>query len=165
VLIHFDSTTNATPLTSDRSRGVLEFCRAVGATVFTVNFLYVKGEDSERLAQQFYQRLASYSAGDRVLENVGGARFSRQRCWLLDHRSIEFILNETGGNLFAYNMLVLPEDWLFYVGNSILLQVVSNEQEATLRISEEQYAAFRELGIPHEPGCSQWSGLPEAPRK
>jgi hypothetical protein len=62
-------------------------------------------------------------------------------------------------------VLRLPEDWLFYAGDMILLQIVTHEQEATLRVSEVQYAEFKKLGIPHAPGCPRWSSLPEQPTR
>ena len=77
--------------------------------------------------------------------------------------SIEAILKETSGNLLAYDVCNLPEDWLFYLGDEILLQIVSHEQEATLRLSNFQYAEFRKLGIPHKQGQARWSALPESP--
>ena len=152
-------------LTPDQSRAILEFCRFAGATLFTVNFVFTKGDESERLMRAFYERLAPFSVGEKDLENICGNGFSRQSCYALDERSIEAILNETGGDLLAYDVLHLPEDWLFYVGNLILLQIVTHEQEATLRISENQYAEFKNLGIPHAPGCPQWSALPEEPTR
>jgi hypothetical protein len=142
---------------------LLQFCRRVGAATFTVNFLYVKGENSERAANDFFQRLSAFLAGERVLENIYGEGFRRQECWVLTDESIDAILTETAGNLFAYEVLCLPEDWVFYVGDAILLQIVSHEQEATLRLSDAQYAEFAELGIPHKPGQPQWSYLPESP--
>jgi hypothetical protein len=59
----------------------------------------------------------------------------------------------------------MPENWLFYVGDAIILQVVSHEQEATIRLSETQYAEFKTLGIAHQQGQPQWSGLPEVPMR
>jgi hypothetical protein len=156
---------NSRSLTPDQSRGILNFCRSAGATLFTVNFVFVKGEESERLMREFYERLAPFSSGEKELENICSDGFSPRSCWVLDDRSIEAILNETDGDLLAYDVLYLPEDWLFYVGDMILLQIVTHEQEATLRVSEVQYAEFKKLGIPHTPGCPQWSGLPEEPRR
>src|SRR2546425_452009 len=140
----------ANPLTASQSRDFLNFCRSVGGTVFTVNFPFVKGEESERLAHAFYQRLSRFSAGERLLENVFGNGFGNHECWVLNDESVEAILTETAGNLFAYNLLYLPEEWLAYVGDRIVLQVVSHEQEVTLRLSETQYAEFAKLGIPHK---------------
>jgi len=152
-------------LTLDQSRSVLEFCRSAGATLFTVNFVYAKDDESEKLMREFYERLSQFSWGEKDLENICGDGFSRQSCYVLNERSIEAILNETGGDVLAYNVLELPEDWLFYVDNMILLQIVTHEQEATLRISEVQYSEFKKLGIPHTPGCPRWSGLPEEPTR
>jgi len=152
-------------LTPDQSRGILEFCRSAGATLFTVNFVFVKGEESERLMQEFYKRLSTFSYGEKDLENICGNGFSRQSCWALDDRSTEAILNETGGDLLSYNVMDLPEDWLFYIDDIILLQIVTHEQEATLRVSEMQYEEFKKVGIPHTPGCPQWSVLPEQPTR
>jgi hypothetical protein len=164
VLIHFDSTLpGACPLSEAQSRALLQFCRRLGAATFTVNFLYVKGEDSEQAAKNFYQRLSAFSAGDRVLENICGEGFQRQECWVLTDESIDTIMTETVGNLFAYNVLYLPEDWLFYVGDAVLLQVVSHEQEATLRLPDDRYAEFTRLGIQFEEGQPRWSTLPESP--
>lgn len=153
----------AYPLQRRQSRDLLQFCRSVGQTVFTVNFLTVKGEESEQRADVFYQKLSAFSAGKRVLESLYGNGFASRECWVLNDESLEVILEETAGNLFAYNLLYLPEDWLFYVGDSILLQVVSHEQEATLRLSDAQYSNFTRLGIPHKHGQPQYSGLPEMP--
>jgi hypothetical protein len=150
-------------LTLNQSRGILQFCRSAGATLFTVNFVFVKGEESERLMEEFYERLSPFSRGEKDLENASGDGFVRQSCWVLEERSAEAILNETGGDLFAYDVPNLPEDWLFYVDDFIFLQVITHEQEATLRVSEAQYAEFKKLGIPHAPGCPKWSGLPEEP--
>jgi hypothetical protein len=97
------------------------------------------------------------------VENVYGNGFGRHECWTLNDESVEVILTETAGNLFAYNVLYLPEEWLVYVGDAIILQAVSHEQEITLRLSETQYSEFRKLGIPHKQGQPQWSGLPESP--
>lgn len=82
---------------------------------------------------------------------------------MLTDESIEAILTQTAGDLLAYNVLHLPEDWLFYVGDAILLQIVSHEQEATLRLSDSQYAEFTKLGIPHKQGQPRWSALPGSP--
>lgn len=165
MLIHFDTSILSFPLSEAQSRALLQFCRRVGAATFTVNFLYVKGEDSEQAAKNFFQRLSLFSAGKVVLENIYGGGFTRQECWILSNESIETILTETAGNLLAYNMLCLPEDWLFYVGDAILLQIVSHEQEVTLRLSEAQYVEFAELRIPHKAGPAQWSALPESPQR
>jgi hypothetical protein len=164
MLIHFDSSLpGARPLSEAQGRALLQFCHRVGAATFTVNFLYVKGEDSEQTANNFYQRFREFSAGERVVENIYGQSFPRQECWLLMDESIEAILTETAGNLLAYNVLHLPEDWLFYVGDVILLQIVSHEQEATLRLSGSQYSEFAKLGIPHKQGLPRWSAFPESP--
>jgi hypothetical protein len=153
----------AYPLTASQSRDLLNFCRAVSGNVFTVNFLFVKGEESERLAHSFYQRISRFSAGERLLEKVYGNGFASHECWTLNDKSVEVILEETAGNLFAYNVLCLPEEWLFYVGDAIILQAVSHEQEITLRLSETQYSEFTKLSIPHKQGQAQYSGLPESP--
>jgi len=131
--------------------------------VFTVNFFFVKDEESERLAHAFYQRLSTFSAGEKLLENVFGNGLGSHECWVLNDESVEAILTETDGNLFTYNVLYKPEDWLIYAGDQIVLQVVSHEQEVTLRLSEIQYSEFTKLGIPHKQGQPQWSGLPERP--
>ena len=145
---------NSRSLTTEQTRALLEFCRFAGATLFTVNFVFAKGDESERLMREFYERLGPLSCDERDLENICGNGFSRQSCWVLNERSIEAILKETGGDLLAYDVLRLPEDWLFYVGNMILLQIVTHEQEATLRISDVQYAEFKKLGIPHAFGLT-----------
>jgi len=133
--------------------------------VFTVNFVFAKDEENEKRMEAFYTRLSPFSAGEKILENIGGDGFSLQACWVLDDQSTEAILNETGGDLLAYKALEMPEDWLFYTGDSILLQIVTHEQEATLRLSEPQYELFRNLGIEHARGCPRWSCLPEEPTR
>jgi hypothetical protein len=164
MLIHFDSSVpGAYPFSKEQSRALLQFCHRIGATTFTVNFLYVSGEDSEHAAKSFFQRLSVFAVGQSVLENIYGDGFRRQACWALTDKSIDAVLTETAGNLLAYNVLCIPEDWLFYVGDAIILQVVSHEQEATLRLSDAQYADFTKLKIPHKVGPPQWSGLPELP--
>jgi hypothetical protein len=164
MLIHFVGTGMKTrSLTLNKSRSILQFCRSAGATLFTVNFLFVKGEETERLMEKFYERLSAFSGGERVLENICGDGFGLHACWVLDEGSMDVILNETGGDLFAYDVTNLPEDWVFYVGDSVFLQIVTHEQEAICRVSETQYERFKELEIPHEPGCRQWSCLPEEP--
>jgi hypothetical protein len=166
MVVHIDSTMpQAYPLTLVQSRDLLGFCRSVGAAVFTVNFLYVKGEESEERAHAFYRRFRIFSDGERLLESVCGNGFELRESWVLNDESIKAILMETRGNLFAYNVLYLPEDWLFYVGDAIILQVVSHEQEATMRLSKTQYAEFKTLGIAHQQGQPQWSGLPELPMR
>lgn len=81
MLIHFDSSLpGACPPSEAQSRALLEFCHRVGVATFTVNFLYVKGEDSERTADNFYQRFRGFSAGERVLESIYGQGFRRQEC-------------------------------------------------------------------------------------
>src|SRR5579883_1445036 len=90
-------------LTLDQSRSVLEFCHSAGATLFTVNFVFAKDDNSERLMQEFYQRLSPFSWGEKDLEKICGDGFRRQPCYVLDEQSIEAILNETGGDLLAYN--------------------------------------------------------------
>jgi len=166
MVVHIDSTMpQACPLTLVQSRSLLGFCRRVGAVFFTVNFLYVKGKKSEQLAHTFYQRFGIFSCGERLLKNVCGKGFQLRKSWVLNDESIKAILTETRGNLFAYNVLCLPEDWLFYIGDAIILQVVSHEQEATMRLSETQYAEFKTLGIAHQQGQPQWSGLPEVPMR
>lgn len=72
---------------------------------------------------------------------------------MLDERSADAILNETGADLFAYDTPNLPEDWLFYAGDFILLPIITHEQQAILRISDSQHAEFKKLGIPHTFGA------------
>jgi hypothetical protein len=145
MLIHFVGTGGRTQsLTLTQSRRILQFCLSSGANLFTVDFPFVKGEESEKLMQEFYERLSPFAGSERLLENIGGDRFKRMACWILNERSIELILKETDGDLFAYDRTRLPEDWLFYVGDSIFLQIVTHEQEAILRISEAQYAKIKE---------------------
>ncbi len=166
MIVHIDSTTKgAYPLSEQQTRALLRFCQSVGADVFTVNFLFVKGEDSERLAEEFYCRLAPFAAGQRMLECVYGNGFKQQDCWSLTEDTVELVVRETQGNLLAYNILNLPEDWLFYVGDSAKLQVVSHEQEITLRLTDAEYAVFSRLGIPGAPGQPEYSGLPEVPTR
>lgn len=152
-------------LTPERSRALLEFCRSCGATVFTVNFLCVKGEESETLMDAFFDRLSPFSAEQKVLECIQSSGFKLQPCWALNDASIELLLQETSGDLFAYNILCLPEDWVFYRDDSILLQIVSHEHEATLRISVKEHEVFQTLGIPHRLGLPEWTGLSEGPSK
>src|SRR5206468_434430 len=147
------------------SGALLEFCHSCGASVFTVNFLYVKGEDSERLTEEFYERLSRFAVGERMLECIEGSGFKLQPSWALNESSIELILQETQGDLFAYNILYLPEDWLVYRDDAILLQIVSHEQEATLRLSIAEYERFQALAIPHSLGLAQWTGLPDEPNR
>ena len=150
-------------MTPEKSKSLLYFCHSCGASVFTVKFLCVKGEESERLMNAFYERLSRFSAGDKVLECIESSGFKRQPSWILNDASIELILRETSGDLFAYNILYLPEDWLLYRDDTILLQIVSHEQEATLRLSPAEYEKFRSLGIPHSLEPAKWTGLPEEP--
>lgn len=164
MLINFVGTRGRTrTFTRDQSKKILQFCRFAGATLFTVNFVFVKGEASEKLMEEFYARLSRFSCGENDLENPCGDGFARRDCWVLDDQSVETILDETNGDLFAYDTPNLPEDWLFYAGDTILLQIITHEQEATLRMSETQYAEFKKLGITHALGCPRWSGLPEEP--
>jgi hypothetical protein len=111
---------------------------------------------------KFRERLAPFSAGRQVLENCGGGRFQEMECWELNTRSLDVILAEADDDLFA-SFQYGPEDWIFYVDDSILLQIVTHEQEATLRLNGEQYSAFEALGVSHGKGCPKWSGLPETP--
>jgi hypothetical protein len=140
-------------LTPEKSKSLLHFCHSCGASLFTVNFLCDKGEESERLMVAFYGRLSGFAAGDKVLECIESSGFKRQPSWFLNDASIELILRETNGDLFAYNILYLPEDWLLYRDDTIFFQLVSHEQEATLRLSAAEYAKFRSLGIPHSLGA------------
>lgn len=162
MLINFVGTGSKTEsLTREQSKNILQFCRSAGATLFTVNFVFVKGDASEKRMEEFYARLSRFSCGEKDLENSCGDGFARRECWVLDDQSVETILNEANGDLFAYDTPNLPEDWLFYVGDIIVLQIITHEQEATLRISETQYAEFKKLEITHALGCPRWSGLPE----
>jgi len=153
------------PLTIDQSRSLLNWCIREGATLFTVNFLFVKGEDSESLCNAFYDRMEPFAAGIRLLECVEGNGFELQSSFHLNQESLEQILRETSGNLFRNSILYLPEDWLFYIEDLILLQIVNHEDSATIRVNEQQYRTFDALGIPHQAGCSEWSGLTEEPVK
>lgn len=54
---------NTRSLTADQSRNLLQFCRSAGATLFTVNFLFVEGE--EKRMQGFYGRLSPFLLGER----------------------------------------------------------------------------------------------------
>jgi hypothetical protein len=163
VIVHIDiDTKGAFPLSEQQSRALLRFCRSVGADVFTVNFLFVKGEESERLAEEFYDRLAPFKAEQKLLECPYGNGFKHQDCWSLTDQTIDIIVNETHGNLLACNILNLPEDWLIYLGDYIILQA-SYEMEITLRLTDAQFAAFSQLGIPYSSGQPKWSGLPEFP--
>jgi hypothetical protein len=123
-----------------------------------------KVEESEGLADAFFQRFRVFSDGKRLLENAY-AGFELRESWVLNNQSIKDILTETRGNLFAYDLLNQPEDWRFYVGDAIILQVDSQEQEATMRLSDAQYAEFKALGIGHQQGQPRWSGLPEVPMR
>jgi hypothetical protein len=110
MLAHIDSSMpQAYPLTLAQSRDLLGFCRSVGA-VFTVNFLCVKGEESEQLAKAFCQRSSIFSVRERLLENIYGNGFEHRESWALNDESIKAILTETRGDLFTYNLLYLPED-------------------------------------------------------
>ena len=53
-----------------------------------------------------------FSEGERPLENVYGNGFGSDECWTLSDESVEAILTETAGNLFAYTVLCLPENRL-----------------------------------------------------
>jgi hypothetical protein len=164
MLIHFLGVYGSErTLTPEKSRALLEFCRSCGATVFAVNFLYVKGEKNERVMEAFYEKLLPFSAGQQVLECIEGSGFRAQPCWTLNDSSIELILRDTSGDLFAYDILHQPEDWLFYRADFILLQIVSHEQEAILRVSATEYERFQTLQIPHGSGLPQWTRLPEQP--
>ena len=164
MIVHIDcDTKGAFPLSEQQSRALLRFCRSVGADVFTVNFLFVRGEESERLAEEFYGRLAPFAAEQKLLECVCGNGFKQQDCWSLTDQTIDVIVTETHGNLFAHSILKLPEDWMIYLGDYVILQVVTHEQEITLRLTDAQFAAFSQLGIPYSPGQPEWSGLPEFP--
>jgi hypothetical protein len=134
-----------------------------GVAIFTVNFLIVKGEESEKLMESFYERLSPFSEGHKVLESIEGSGFKPQECWALNDQSIELILRETSGDLFSDNILYLPEDWLFYREDSIFLQIVSHVHEATLRVAAAEYEQFQSLGITHKLGLAQYTGLPERP--
>ena len=46
------------------------------------------------------------------MENVYGNGFGSHECWTLSDESVEAILTETAGNLFAYTVLCLPENRL-----------------------------------------------------
>jgi hypothetical protein len=155
---------NAPALSPAQSSALLEFCRSLGATRFTANFIYAQGDaENERLMSCFYDRLRPFSAGKANLENIFGNGFQEQECWLLDERSIETIVKESNGDLLSYDACNLPEDWVVYVDDSILLQVVTHEREAILRLTEQQYTEFKNLGISHTLGLPQWTGLPEQP--
>ena len=164
MIIHVDSSTKgAYPLSERQTRDLLRFCGSVGASTFAVSFLYVKGEESERLADEFYRRLAPFSAGRKNLEKVYGNGFAERDCWSLTEEAIELIVKETRGNLLAYDLLKLPEEWLIYVGDTILLQAVNHEQELILRLTATQFRSFEQLGIPYLPGQAKYSNLPENP--
>jgi len=172
VVIHIDSSVRgAYPLSEQQTRNLLRFCQSAGAELFSVTFLYVKGEQSETAADNFFQRLDPFMAGKHLVEKILGDGYEPRECWRLDEKSIEAILTETQGDLLAYNILHLPDDWLFYRGDTILLQVVSHEQELTLRLTDDQYAEFQRLGIPHKLGNPRWSGglpdpaLPKSPTR
>lgn len=111
MLINFVGTCSGTrTLTREQSKNLLQFCRAIGATLFTVNFVFAKHDASEKLMQEFYARLSQFSGGEKELENACGDGFGRQPCWVLDERSMDTILNETDGDLFANDVsLVCPE--------------------------------------------------------
>ena len=166
MVIHIDSSTKgAYPLSERQTRELLRFCSSVGASTFAANFLYVKGEESEQLADEFYCRLAPFSAGRKRLEKVYGNGFAERDCWSLTEAAIDLIVKETRGNLLAYDLLKLPEEWLVYIGDTILLQVVNHEQELTLRLTATQFRSFSQLGIPYVPGQAEYSGLPENPAR
>jgi hypothetical protein len=98
MLIHFVGTGGRIQsLTLNQSRRILQFCLSSGANLFTVDFPFVKGEESEKLMQEFYERLSPFTGSERLLENIGGDRFKRMACWILNERSIELILKETDG--------------------------------------------------------------------
>jgi hypothetical protein len=98
MVVHIDSTMpQAYPLTLVQSRDLLGFCRSVGAAVFTVNFLYVKGEESEERAHAFYRRFRIFSDGERLLESVCGNGFELRESWVLNDESIKAILMGRGG--------------------------------------------------------------------
>jgi hypothetical protein len=60
MLINFVGTYSRTrAFTRDQSKNLLQFCRSVGATLFTVNFIFAKHESSEKLMEEFYAAAVS----------------------------------------------------------------------------------------------------------
>jgi len=83
MLINFVGTfSRARTLTREQSKNLLQFCRAVGATLFTVNFVFAKYEASEKLMQEFYARLSQFSCGEKELKMLRATvlRDSLVRC-------------------------------------------------------------------------------------
>lgn len=57
----------AYPLTASQGRDLLRFCLSVGATVFTVDFVSVKGEESEQLAHAFLWEAWQFLGGRKSI--------------------------------------------------------------------------------------------------
>jgi hypothetical protein len=152
-------------LTAEQSRSLLDFCLASGVTLFTVDFLVSTNDNSHALCDQIYRRFSPFLSEKLVLEEIEDRGFALHECWKLDHASINLILKETTGDLFANKVLELPEDWVFYRGDSIFFQIVNHEQEGILRLTDAEYAAFKKLEIPHGQGRVRWASLPDTPNR
>lgn len=152
-------------LAPEQSRSLLDFCLVNGVSLFTVDFLVSTNDNSRDLCDQFYRWLSPFLVGKLMLEKIEGRGFALHECWRLDHASVEVILAETRGDLFANRTLELPEDWVFYRGDSIFFQIVSHEQEGSLRLTHAEYDAFKKLEIPHGQGRLQWTSLPDNPNR
>jgi hypothetical protein len=141
------------PLDCHRSERLLEFCLLNGVDCFAVSFLFWQRTQRQKVDADFFNRLAPFSLGERLLERTvvpaGQDWCALTECWSLNEQTIHLILNACEGSLTNYGNGRIPEDWRFYRNDDLILGFVSHEQYAFLRLSREQLNRFKELGIPH----------------
>jgi hypothetical protein len=106
------------PVDPTQSERLLQFSLDSGVDCFTVTLVYWEKRQLRRANTLFFDRLAPFSLGQRLLERSvvpqGEERIIPMECWSLNPRTIKLILQGCGGSLTAYEMGRLPEDWTFY---------------------------------------------------
>jgi hypothetical protein len=140
------------PVDPTQSERLLQFSLDSGVDCFTVTLVYWEKRQLRRANTLFFDRLAPFSLGKRLLERTvvpeGGERIIPMESWALNPQTIKLILEGCGGSLTAYEMGRLPEDWTFYRDGSLFMGVVSHEQYAFLRLPDTEFERFRRLELP-----------------
>lgn len=137
------------PLDTAQSERLLGFCLNIGVDCFSMKFVY-GNEHEQRHIEAVRIRLVPFRLDKRLFEQTvwrNGERFVQTECWSLNSETIRLILDVCDGSLSSYDMGRFPEDWTFYRKGELLLGVVSHEQYAFLRLSDDEFDEFKRLGI------------------
>lgn len=141
-----------TPLDRRQSERLLGFGLDSGADCFSATLIYWDQRQLQRANADFFDRLAPFSLGERLLERTvvpeGQDRFTQTECWSLNPQTIKLILDACGGSLTSHETGRFPEDWTFYRDDRVFCGIVSHEQYAFLLLPNDDFGRFKPLGLP-----------------